>query len=337
MKKEFILSEQTISIVQDNKLMSMFDVVRFWTSIQTQRINPEAIKSFDDYRLILTHGAMPEVINFVHNNYYGLDPSKIIMLCNNVEIANVCMKHNIKSYLISEYIFTNEELYNIVPSTEKSIDCIFPGRPAKGTGLFEKSYVPLNMLVMYKTPMFPVSTENMPKYYNMSKCGLMTTETEGSCLSVGEMLSCGIPVVSVGIKTDTTKEHYYPYTKSQGVYDLQLPNTLGGRELWLDSSNSIFCKRNDDSIIHAIHQLLDKNLDAKNIRNDFLTKLHSQRVQFLYILKNTCDTIGFDFFSIVDDKMHEFINKPYGNSTITSLGWSIAKNYVKNTFQPYSI
>jgi hypothetical protein len=331
MTKKFMLDEYTTSIVQDNKLLTMFDCVRFG---KFDKLNIELLKTFDDYHIILTHGVMPELINFfLDKNFHGLNPEKFTVLSNNLEIAKLCMQKGVTSHTISEYIFTNEERYNISPNINKTIDCIFPGRPAKGINLFEVPYTPLNILIMNRLKEYPVLGEKMTEYYNMAKCGLMTTESEGSCLSVGEMLSCGIPVVSVKIKTDAQKENYYPHFKTEAVYGLSLPNTLGGRELWLDNSNSIVCNRNDYSIQESIHLLLDMKLDATVIRNNFLAKLNFQRSQFFYVLKNVCDVIGFDFFDLVNNKMSDFINLPYGNSTINSEGWVSVKKHVVNTFQ----
>jgi hypothetical protein len=171
------------------------------------------------------------------------------------------------------------------------------------------------------------------KYFNQSKCGLMTTESEGSCLSVGEMLLCGLPIVSVKIQDKLPKETYYPNNPNKKIientYGLILPNTLGGRELWLNENNSLYCERNDDSIETSINELNSQNIDKYWIRRDFLSKLSFQRYQFLYLLKDILGTINIDINKI---DLNGFINLPYGNSSINSSQWNSIKQYFLNSF-----
>jgi glycosyltransferase involved in cell wall biosynthesis len=297
----------------------MFDVVRFITSQSSNRFTLDLIKDIDDYRIILTHGVIGELINVIENDYYGLDKTKLIFLCNNIETTKLCHKHGLNAYTISEYIFSNDDLYNII-DTPKVYDCIFPGRETKAIGLFNKEYN-INLLNCHKHPLFPFSRDKMPYYFNMSKCGLMTTEAEGSCLSVGEMLLCGIPVVSVKINLNPIHP-YYPINKHfyKNTYEIVLPNTLGGRELWLDKNNSVYCDRNDDSIEEAINITINSSFNKYLIRNDFLAKLTMQRTEFLYLLKSLLDELN-----MINVDMNSFINLPYGNSTINSTQWNTLK------------
>jgi glycosyltransferase involved in cell wall biosynthesis len=297
----------------------MFDVVRFITSQSSNRFTLDLIKDIDDYRIILTHGVIGELINVIENDYYGLDKTKLIFLCNNIETTKLCHKHGLNAYTISEYIFSNDDLYNII-DTPKVYDCIFPGRETKAIGLFNKEYN-INLLNCHKHPLFPFSRDKMPYYFNMSKCGLMTTEAEGSCLSVGEMLLCGIPVVSVKINLNPIHP-YYPINKHfyKNTYEIVLPNTLGGRELWLDKNNSVYCDRNDDSIEEAINITINSSFNKYLIRNDFLAKLTMQRTEFLYLLKSLLDELN-----MINVDMNIFINLPYGNSTINSTQWNTLK------------
>lgn len=308
-----------INYTQNNKLITMFDVVRFITSQTSDRFTLDLIKDVDDYRIILTHGVIGELINVIENDYYDLDKTKLTFLCNNIETTKLCHKHGLNAYTISEYIFSNDDLYNII-DTPKVYDCIFPGRETKAIDLFNKEYN-INLLNCHKHPSFPFSREKMPYYLNMSRCGLMTTETEGSCLSVSEMLLCGIPVVSVKINTSPPYP-YYPIDKHyyKGTYNIVLPNTLGGRELWLDKNNSVYCDRNDDSIEEAINIAINSNFDKYLIRNNFLAKLTMQRTKVLYLLKSLLNELG-----MIDIDMNSFINLPYGNSTINSTQWNILK------------
>jgi hypothetical protein len=311
----------------DNKLITMFDVVRFITASEHNKFDVSVFDGVDDYRVILTHGVMGELLMVIENDYYGLDKSKLIFLCNNIQTTSYLLTLELNAHTISEYIFSNDDWYTIKPSN-KIYDCIFPGRESKTLGLFGKDYNS-NLLIMNKLPEYPMHHDQVIKYFNQSKCGLMTTESEGSCLSVGEMLLCGLPIISVKIPDNLSKETYYPHHPNnkkmiENTYGLILPNTLGGRELWLNENNSLYCERNDDSIEQTINELNTQNIDSYWIRRDFLSKLSFQRYQFLYLLKNTLETINIDIDKI---DLNSFINLPYGNSTINSSQWNDIKSY----------
>jgi hypothetical protein len=317
-------------VVKNNKFISVFDAVRFVTSIPEHRLHADDLKKYDDYHLILSHGISGDLIGLIEYNFYGIDKNKITVLCNNIEAMFVCQKAGIRSILISEYIFTNDDVNKII-KTEIEYDCIFPGRPAKNVGLFVKEYTRANLLIMNRLHNFPITRDEMPLYYNKSKCGLMTTHMEGSCCSVAEMLACGIPVVTVKIFDKAYADTHYGrsnYDKSfiYQTYQIQLPNTLGGRELWLNETNSIYCERNDDAIEKAILELNSMNLDREKIRNDFLAYLRSQREQFMFVIKNACDYINIEF----DFAIQEIVNMPYGNNSITTTEWnSVTSNFNK--------
>ena len=315
----------------DNNLIAMFDVVRFITANEDSRFNLYILDRVDDYRIILTHGVIGELLMVIENNYYGLDKSKLIFLCNNIQTTQYLTTLGLNAHTISEYIFSNDNLYTIKPSN-KIYDCIFPGRESKTLGLFEKEYNN-NLLIMNKLPEYPMHHNYVVEYFNKSKCGLMTTESEGSCLSVGEMLLCGLPIVSVKIQDKLPKETYYPNNPNKKIientYGLIFPNTLGGRELWLNENNSLYCERNDDSIEAAINELNSQNIDKYWIRNDFLSKLSLQRYQFLYLLKDVLETINIDINKI---DLNGFINLPYGNSSINTSQWDSIKSHYLTSF-----
>ena len=313
----------------NNKGLLMFDSVRFITSNLAQRFTLDLIKDLDDYHIIITHGVIGELINLIEKENFGVDKSKISILTNNIETQKLFNSYNYSTYCISEYIFTNDDVYT-VEEREIKYDCIFPGREAKAYGLFENKYnVGINLL--YKLPGYPFPREKMTQLFNESKVGLMTTEAEGSCLSVGEMLSCGLPVVSVKINNTIDLDHFYPHNKRtySNTYGIVLPNTLGGRELWLDSGNSIYCSRVDSSIDEAITELVNKQFSKLDIRNDFLSKVNHHRVNFLYLVKSICDKLEIDFANL---KLEEFISLPYGNSTVSSTGWKKAIENVKHSY-----
>lgn len=317
----------------DNKLITMFDVVRFITASEHNKFDTSILDGVDDYRIILTHGVIGELLMIIENNYYGLDKSKLIFLCNNIQTTSYLLILGLNAHTISEYIFSNDDWYTINNST-KIYDCVFPGREYKTLGLFEREYNN-NLLIVNKLPEYPMPHRDLVNYFNQSKCGLMTTESEGSCLSVGEMLLCGLPIVSVKIQDKLPKETYYPYHPNskkiiENTYGLIFPNTLGGRELWLNENNSLYCERNDDSIEQAIDELNSQNIDPYWIRNDFLSKLSSQRYYFLYLLKNILGDINININEI---DLNNFINLPYGNSSINTTQWKSIKQYFLTSFK----
>ena len=320
------------SIKVDNKLIIMFDVVRFITANKNNRFDLSMIDGVDDYRIILTHGVIGELLMVIENDYYGLDKSKLVFLCNNIQTTHYLTTLGLIAHTISEYIFSNDDLYTIKPSN-KIYDCVFPGREHKTLGLFEKEYNN-NLLIMNKLSEYPMHHNYVIEYFNKSKCGLMTTESEGSCLSVGEMLLCGLPIISVKIQDKLPKETYYPNNPNKKIientYGLILPNTLGGRELWLNENNSLYCERNDGSIEEAINGLNTQNIDPYWIRNDFLSKLSFQRYNFLYLLKDVLETINIDINKI---DLSGFINLPYGNSSINTSQWKSIKQHFLNSFK----
>lgn len=314
---------------KDNKGLLLFDSVRFITSNLAQRFTIDLIRDLDDYHIIITHGVIGELINLIEKENFGVDKSKISILTNNIETQKLFNLYNYNTYCISEYIFTNEDVY-VIEEREVKYDCIFPGREAKTYGVFKNQYN-ANINLLYRLPEYPFPREKMTQLFNESKVGLMTTEAEGSCLSVGEMLSCGLPVVSVKINNTVDLNQYYPQYKGSysHTYGIVLPNTLGGRELWLDSDNSIYCSRVDSSIDEAILTLIDKQFSKLDIRNDFLSKLKHHRINFLYLLKSICDNLEIDF---TDIKLEQFISLPYGNSTVSSTGWKKAIENVKSSY-----
>ena len=318
--------------INNNKLITSFDLVRLSTGNEWAKFDINILDSVDDYRIILTHGVIGELLMVIENNYYGLDKSKLIFLCNNIQTTHYLTTLGLIAHTINEYIFSNDDLYNI-NNTHKIYNCIFPGRESKTLGLFEKEYAN-NLLILNKSPEYPFLPQTVVDYFNKSKCGLMVTESEGSCLSVGEMLLCGIPVISVKIPDNLPKTIYYPHNPDSkriigNTYGLIFPNTLGGRELWLNEINSLYCERNDKSIEEAINELSSKNINPHLIRNDFLSKLSFQRYQFLFLLKNILEEIDIDINKI---ELSSFIKLPYGTSSISTTQWNNIKSHYLTSF-----
>jgi glycosyltransferase involved in cell wall biosynthesis len=93
------------------------------------------------------------------------------------------------------------------------------------------------------------------EHYNMSKIGGIFSTTEGACFSSSEYLLCGLPVLSC--------------------------NCEGGREIWYNDKNSIFCEDNEESVIKNLNLILDNYdkgiYDKNDIRNEHIKLMEVHR------------------------------------------------------------
>jgi glycosyltransferase involved in cell wall biosynthesis len=311
----------------NNKIIFVVDAVRFLTPT-SMRIDLSILEG-KDYRIIVTHGIIGELLNMVEQNYYGLEKNKIIFLTNNVETQNVMHKFGCRCFNISEYIFLNDDLYNII-NVEKEYDCIYMGRRAKIEGLFNIPYK-TNIKKFILNESSEIDSKSTIFEYNKAFTGVMTSQAEGSCRAVAEMLMCGLPIVNIKIPS-LNKNEYYPNNKQNmyGAYNIILPNTLGGRELWLNDYNSIICERNDTAIDNSIQQLIEKNLSGEKIRDEYLNKLFTERLKFLFLIKSIIEELNLNIWDI---DLNTFINLPYSNCSLQSTQWIKTINYFKTIFQ----
>ena len=126
------------NIVIGNKIILVVDAVRFQTSNEIDRINLNMLQG-KDYRIVITHGVVGELVDVIVKNYYGLDKNKLIFLCNNIEAQQVLSRSGCRAFNVSEYVFLNDDTYNIL-KVEKEYDCVYLGRRAKLEGLFKIPY-----------------------------------------------------------------------------------------------------------------------------------------------------------------------------------------------------
>lgn len=310
----------------DNKIILVIDAVRFFTP--TNMLFDLSILKDKDYRIIVTHGIMGELLNMIEKNYYGLDKNKLIFLTNNIEVHNIMNREGCRCFTISEYIFLNDDLYNIV-NIEKEYDCIYMGRRAKIGGLFETPYISnLKKCILHESS--EISSELVKIEYNKSLSGIMVSKTEGSCRAIAEMLMCGLPIISIKMP-NLSKHQYYPYEKllMYGAYNIILPNTIGGRELWLDDYNSITCERSDNNIDLTIQQIIEKKLSNETIRRDFLNRLFTERLKFLFLIKSILEELDIN---LEDIELNSFINLPYSNCSLQTTQWNKTIKHFKTLF-----
>tara|TARA_B110000858_G_C17780575_1_gene464561 strand:+ start:1060 stop:2028 length:969 start_codon:yes stop_codon:yes gene_type:complete len=312
--------------LRDNKIIFTLDAVRFMSQ-------PPLLFDFDlikglDYRIIISHGIMGELLNFLEKDFYGLDKSKLIFLTNNLEINNILNKKGCRCFNISEYIFLNDDYYKIL-DLKKEYDCVYMGRRAKIENLFKIPFKStIKPYILHEDSGIEESLAS--QYYNKARCGISPSKTEGSCRSVAEMLMCGLPVVNIKMPS-LPSDQYYPNSKTllYSAYSEILPNTLGGRELWLDNSNSIICELEDKAIDNAIQSIISKELPSNNIRENFLSKLSQERFKFLLLLKTITEELNLNFWDI---PINEVINLPYSNCSTNTQEWSKTLNYFKTLY-----
>jgi|GEM_PF-4115074 len=315
------------SVIIDGKLIMVLDAVRFQTSDTIDRFDLSILQG-RDYRIVVTHGVVGELVDMIVKNYYGLDKNKLIFLCNNIEAQQILSKNGCRAFNISEYVFLNDDTYNIIEA-EKQYDCVYLGRRAKLEGLFKtpyKSDVKHFLLNEEST----VNESAVTFEYAKSLSGIMTSKAEGSCRVIAEMLMCGLPIVSIKMP-NLPKQDYFPHTlfNIYSTYEVVLPNTVGGRELWLDDYNSITCERNDEAIDNAIQEIIGRNLDRNIIRRDYLGRLFTERLKFLYLIKSTAEELDLNFWDI---SLDDFITLPYSNCSLQTQEWKRVVQHFKTLF-----
>ena len=278
-----------------------------------------------NYHIILTHGVTGELLNFIYlKNFYGLDKNRFTILSNSIELSLELSKQGINYITISESIFINDDLYYI-ETTPRIYNSIFSGRPVKIKGVLDQNYK-FNSNI-FENYIHPISGEmlyndsNIYKLYNQCQSGIVPSLSEGSCRTINELLLCGIPIVDIKLPPFLEEN-----INLDDVYSVVLPNTLGGRELYLNYNNSIISERTPESIDQSIQSIIKRDLCPHSIRKDFLSKLNSERLKFLLFLKNIYSKLK------IEPELDTFINTPYSNSSINSKEWIKVKNHFNSLY-----
>lgn len=121
----------------------------------------------------------------------------------------------------------------------------------------------------------------LSELYNWSGTGLCLSSVEGAMYVSTEYLLCGLPVV-------TTRN-------------------VGGRDVFLNSGNSIRC--NDDSleIAYAVKWLIKEQRDRYAIRNDAIQHMTTHRERLAAILRQFSDSLGIDtLMQVIRTSWHGF-------------------------------
>lgn len=89
-----------------------------------------------------------------------------------------------------------------------------------------------------------LSLAEVNQHLNQSFMGLALSEGEGQCTAVGEYLLAGLPTVTIA-------------------------GARGGRNLYLDEENAVFCELNEYSVADGMESLLKKSPNRQRIRDRF--------------------------------------------------------------------
>lgn len=118
------------------------------------------------------------------------------------------------------------------------------------------------------------------KIYSQAHVGLCLSAREGAMYACAEYLLSGLPVVST--------------------------HNVGGRNMFLDSNNSLFCNDDPKAVASAVAEIISRDLSPTIIRENFLKKAHLHRDRFYDLVE-----------SILADKGHNHIDyREYFNNHV---------------------
>lgn len=218
--------------------------------------------------------------HYVTDNKFSSE--RVIILSNTIEDLEIFHSLGMtRSFFCNQNCWIDYELF-YHKKMDKMYDMVMNSRPEKGTKrpyLADKvdnlaiirgalvrhsDYWPLEQLnpkYINKQRLTPTEVVNI---LNSAYCGGIFSYKEGACYSSSEYLLCGLPVIS---------------TKS-----------LGGRDFWYNSNNSIIVDDDVDSVKDGVNTAIENikngiwlpekirqnHVDVSNqLRDDFVSKLHS--------------------------------------------------------------
>ena len=225
---------------------------------------------FHDNWFVKTYSEIFDVLKLKRDNFF--------FLCNSQIEKEKLEKNGFIGSVINNNCWLDE---NIIPcfEVEKLYDAILVARMSK----FKRHYLANRVKklalicgginhkkdIEYQIPKatlkldIPISESEVFNLINKSRCGLMLSESEGACFSSSEYLLCGIPVVST--------------------------RSVGGRDFWYNSYNSIVCEPDECSVLNAVNFFIDNPRDSHKIRQDHINLSLQQRQLFIKILQNIFD------------------------------------------------
>ncbi len=219
-------------------------------------------------------------------------PENLYFLSNDRTIHQTRLASGLQSYLIHHNAWLNEHFFTI-GSRKRIYDAVMNGRISESG--YKRQYLASkvgNLALIAERDNYDVLPEGLRcsfisdhkltpnevlDLYHQSRVGLILSAMEGGCFTSSEYLLSGLPVVSTF--------------------------SVGGRDLFYNSQNSIQCEPKEDEIALAVNKLVAINPDRNKIRRDHIELQVSQRnLFFTEVLEKILTNAGIptrpkDFFN----------------------------------------
>ena len=219
-------------------------------------------------------------------------PENLYFLSNDRAIHQMRLACGLQSYLIHHNSWLNEHFFTI-GSKNRIYDAVMNGRISESG--YKRQYLAAkvdNLALIAERENYEVLPEGnkcsfisdhklTPRevldVYHQSKVGLILSAMEGGCFASSEYLLSGLPVVSTF--------------------------SVGGRELYYNSQNSIQCESKEGEVAKAVKELIALNPDRNQIRKDHIDLQVAQRnLFFTEVLEQILTNAGIptrpkDFFN----------------------------------------
>ena len=221
----------------------------------------EIYKESDYYLFFCSFYQNTYSVQIIHNKMkeYGVNFNNIYFLCNSIDEVKVFNAFGIHAVLCHHNAFINSNIFTI-RNTDIMYDAVYNTRPVawkrpflarkiKKLAIIEgyrfefdsNQYFDLKKLEPLYINDKRLDSVQVASIYAQSSVGLALSPSEGGCLSSGEYLLCGLPVVS---------------TKS-----------TGGRDTYYNEYNSILCEDNENSVAYSIQRFISNMPSKTKIRD----------------------------------------------------------------------
>lgn len=232
---------------------------------------------------------------------------KFYFLANSEEELNRLLEVNLESVFCSHNCFVDEDLYKPVKNVAKKYDAVYNARitPFKRHELCSEltslALITYYISADYSAVHFKRISNLLSHAWNFNKkddeivrlnplevnlclnqcnVGLILSEVEGANYATVEYLLAGLPVIS---------------TKSKG-----------GREIFLNSSNSIISEANSSSVNQAVKLIIDKNLSREEIRSGVLKIIMEHRKRYNDLINRIINNNDHEVFDVHDVLYNKF-------------------------------
>lgn len=199
----------------------------------------------------------------VTNGNLGVE--RLVLLCNSQIELDAALSEGLKySRLINHNAWLDFDLFRPKPGQKKRYDLVLNTRPEtwkrpdlaakvenlaiiKGSNHRPSAFTDLRMLKPKYINEQRLTPEQVVQVLDQCRCGGIFSAIEGACYSSSEYLLMGLPVISTP--------------------------SLGGRDYWFTSDNSVICDPTTDSVAEAV-QLCVANLADGTFSPDRIREHH---------------------------------------------------------------